>query len=446
MSGAQGSSAPPEAEATAAHNFARHAMDWLHEPKRWHYHGMREMATFLIRDAKEYGDVMDLIDDWEDAGALPWGSEKDTFDLRDGEDGWVTYTSAALQAEFKRRLWNGLQGLMNNGPKGAEVYMRAIPKRVNSINYRFYEDGQSLFTKGHKSGRTLVFIGPRGSGKTYTAYSYVAPDCIQNGMYLVGNVPIENDPGVDDNGIPIYFYSEKFSDTLRYICERRLEGLYTCRLYDEMGVTRKKVRAASHAYQTEKDIILLERKLWSMTVAITQLERDIPSELAALTDLVVRKPSALPAELNYVDLIHKGRTEFYTGTKGPEAREKELNAIAPSLWLNLPTYALGMFDVDINYADLWTYLVKELKIKMSIDGIKTGIDKVQIKLIVEYIDSMERLELEPTVLERGKVYQEVINETGYSVRELAKAVGRPKSTVHASLKMLEKYEAGLVRA
>jgi len=335
---------------------------------------------------------------------------------------------------------------MNHGPRGSEVYMRAIPKRVQSIDYRFYEDGQSLFTKGHKSGRTIVFIGARGSGKTYTAYSYVAPDCLQNGMYLVGNVPLENDPGVDENGIPLYFYSEKFSDTLRYICERRLEGLYTCRMYDEMGVTRKKVRAASHAYQTEKDIILLERKLWSMTVAVTQLERDIPSELAALTDLTVRKPSSLPAELNYVDMVHKGRTDFYTGTKGPKEREVELNAIGPSLWLALPTYALGMFDVDINYSDLWKYLTKELKIKMTVEGLKKEIDKAQIGLIIEYIDSMERIDLLPTILERGKVYAEIQRDTKYSVRQLADAINRPKSSVHRALTEYEKYEAGLVRA
>lgn len=444
MSGAQGSNAPPEAEATAAHNFARHAMDWLHEPKRWHYHGMREMATFLIRDNKDYRDIMDLINDWEAAGALPWGSERDLFEI-DEDSGVVTYNSHGLQMEFKARLWNGLQTLMNHGPRGSEIYMRAVPKRVQSINYRFYEDGQSLFTKGHRAGRTIVFIGARGSGKTYTAFAYAAPDALQNGMYIVGNVPIENDIGADDNGIPLYFYSEKFSDTLRYICERRLEGLYTCRLYDEMGVTRKKVRAASHAYQTEKDIILLERKLWSMTVAITQLERDIPSELAALTDLIVRKPSALPAELNYVDLIQKGRTDFYTGTVGPEAREKELNAIAPSLWLDLPTYALGMFDVDINYQDLWTYLVKELKIKMTVEGLKTGIDKAQIGLIIEYIDSMERVDLIPTLLERGKVYAEVQRDTQYSVRQLADAINRPKSSVHRALMEFEKYEAGLTK-
>ena len=330
--------------------------------------------------------------------------------------------------------------------------MRAPPKRAKVIDYRFYEDGTSLFTQGFKKGRTLIFIGPRHSGKTYTAYSYVAPDCIRAGMRLVGNVPVIVDKsikdsnrkhplGFDENGVPYYTFCETMSETLKVICENWLQDLYTGRFYDEVATSQKRVRASSDTYQTQKDIWILERKLKSMTVACLQLETDVPTELRGFADLIIRKPSAEDAKLNYIDIIQGGRTDWYVGAKGPEKRYAEIE----DLGLPVPktrTFAFGMFKVDIIHRRLWDFLVKQVKLKATS---REPVERTQVKAVLEYVESHKDELGTITNVERAYVLREMKDRMAYSWRKLEEITGIPQSTIRSWFDKLDEAESqGLI--
>lgn len=272
--------------------------------------------------------------------------------------------------------------LRNDPPIRTGIYMLTKPQRTKRINQRFYEDGTSIFNHGYQNGKTVLIDGQRGSGKSHLAIYYIMMDCLKLGMKVVGNIPLFN---LDK--IPEYYYSERMSDTLRFICEERLKGNYTCRLYDEVQLSQKTTRVASHSYQTQSDIWAIERKFGSMTVAILQLEAHIPRELKSFCDLHLHKPSA--EQKNLVDVHTKtSKKEYYSGVKGGRNRDREIEEMGIlSEPPQLDTLGLGLFWIDFEYKDFYEWMVKELSNR------KWGedpISKQQLELTIEYMSGIDK--------------------------------------------------------
>lgn len=434
------SSKSAQLEATAAQRFSEEAQDYIEHPEGWGYWSLRRWGTKLIQTPKEHKALLVLLNQWEDAGVAISGTSRETIKVTvriGGKDESKTFNPVKIQRKVSEYLWGGLRDIMNHPPQRSGIYMRAPPKRAKVIDFRFYEDGTSIFIKGYEKGRTVVVIGPRGSGKTYTVFAYVMPDAFKAGMRAVGNVPLVKDLGTDENGIPYYRYEETMSGTLKAICENWLEGLYTFRPYDEVATSQKRVRAASDTYQTQKDIWVLERKLHSMTVPILQLETDIPTELRGFADLVIRKPSAENARLNQLDLIAKGHTEWYVGTKGPEDRYPELNALGLPV-PEIRTFAFGMFKVDVHHRKLWDFLIK--KVRLRADKTSQAVEKTQVEAILEYVEEHGEELGKITNLERAYVYREIKNHNQFSWRKMEELTGTPQATIRFWFSKLEDAE------
>lgn len=308
--------------------------------------------------------------------------------------------------------------LRNHPPMRTGMYMLTKPKRTKKIDLRFYEDGTSFLNHGYKNGWIVTITGPPGSGKTAFSINYIMPDCVKIGMKVLGNVPLLN-----MDKVPEYYYSERMSDTLRFICEERLKGNFTCRIYDEVQITHKTVRVASHSYQTQSDIWALERKLGSMTVAILQLEAHLPRELRSLSDLHLHKPSA--DQRNLVDVhLKRSRKDYYSGVKGGLKREKEIEKMGIfSESPQIDTFGYGLFFVDFNYNDFYSWMVKELSNRKWSEG---PISKHQLELTVEYMSNIDKTvdpRTELTDEQRTAAIQEIIRIKKCSVKEAASMFG-----------------------
>lgn len=308
--------------------------------------------------------------------------------------------------------------LRNNPPIRTGVYMLTKPQKTKRIDQRFYEDGTSIFNHGYQNGKTVLIDGQRGSGKSHLAIYYIMVDCLRLGMKVVGNIPLLN---LDK--IPEYYYSERMSDTLKFICEERLKGNYTCRLYDEAQLTQKTTRVASHSYQTQSDIWAIERKFGSMTVAILQLEAHIPRELKSFCDLHLHKPSA--EQKNLVDIhIKTSKKEYYSGVKGGKKRDQEIEDMGIfSEPPQLDTLGLGLFWIDFEYKDYYEWMVKELSDRDWSEG---PISRRQLELTVEYMSKVDQTvdpRTELTDEQRTAAIIEIIKNKKCGIKEAASMFG-----------------------
>jgi len=295
----------------------------------------------------------------------------------------------------------------------------------------------SIFIIGYKDGRTITITGPRGSGKTHLAVYYIMPDAIKAGLKVIGNIPFVNK-------VPGYRYSEKMSETMRFISEERLRGNYTCRLYDEVQLSQKVMRVASHSYQTQADIWALERKFGSMTVAILQRQSQIPSELRDFTDLRIHKPTSRDKTL--CEIYHRSgrKADLYKGITGGAKRNKQLIKMGvirePMEVKNVPkellekllsedfpemdTYGLGLFNVDFEYKDYYDWMTGELgssKRKFN-SGLK--ISEKQLELTIEYMsDPAHTADFVMNDEIRAYAIKEIMSNMDYKLKKSAELFG-----------------------
>lgn len=383
---------------------------------------------------------------WVDnPNARTWLIWMDEWDLDDG------VIPDKKMAEFVRDARLQYNKLRNDPPIRTGMYMLVKPEPSKSISLRFYEDGMSILIIGYKDGRTITVTGPRGSGKTHFAVYYIMPDAIQAGLKVIGNIPFVND-------VPGYRYSERMSETMRFISEERLKGNYTCRLYDEVQLSQKVMRVASHSYQTQADIWALERKFGSMTVAILQRQSQIPSELRDFTDLRIHKPTSRDKTL--CEIYHRSgkKAELYKGITGGSKRNKQLIKMGvirePMEVKNVPadllekllsedfpemdTYGLGLFNVDFDYQDYYNWMTGELsstKRKFS-RGLK--ISEKQLELTIEYMSDPEHTaDFVMTDEIRAFAIKEIMSRVGYKLRDAAELFGFDYQKAYRLFKKLE---------
>ena|GEM_PF-4521395 len=431
-----------EADAVGAQRFAQEARDYLNHPEWWSWDEVEWLATCCFPNAKALEPTLNRVFDYRRAGARINGGPEDKFTL-DGK----TLNSYGMQREIKRRCLLGLNEVMGAPLQGHGMWMRFVRGEAKDIAGRFYEDGSSIFTRGHRNGKTIIVWGNRGSGKTTTAYEYILSDCLRAGMYGVGNVHLFPKHKGDDpdgefadgfsqlhplgpgptrfghaEGVPLYTYSETLSGTVLAICINRLANRSTVRMFDETQQGQMRTRAASHKYQTQKLIWHIERKLWCITVAILQLETDIPTELRGFADLYVFKPSTEDKSL--VDITTKGRTEYYKGLKAPRLRHREMEEIDLPV-PRIDTDVWGVFLVDINYDELLAFVAEEIRINMSA-GNREPISIQQVKALKAYVEKHMAEELIDDK-DRAKVYLELRRNLGYSFRDLEDITGWSKS-------------------
>jgi hypothetical protein len=363
-----------------------------------------------MMDLDTMREIIDKV--WVDAGpAEMWLKKVDQFD-HDARD----LSEAELQ-RFVREARLQYNKLRNDPPIRTGMYMLVAKKPSKDIRMRFFEDGTSIFTNGYQDGMTGVITGPRGSGKTHVAVYYVLPDCQRVGMSVVGNIPMLND-------VPGYTYSELMSETMTFICRERLAGRNTCRLYDEVQLSQKVMRVASHSYQTQADIWALERKFGSITYAILQRESQIPAELRDFTDVRIHKPSKRDKTLVDVHL-RGGGMEYYKGVRGGARREREImDTGAMEVFPQMDTYGFGLFVVDFEYADYYKFMAQELSSEQWLDE---PISTRQLKLTIKY---MERVQEEadpraPTLTDeaRALAIKEIREIRGCSLEEAAGMLG-----------------------
>lgn len=403
-------------EFTAAQEFSKWFMDQMKFSGSLDIETMREIVCKVWVDNPKAETWLIWLDQW------------------DREDGVVPDKK---MEEFVRQAMLQYNKLRNDPPIRTGMYMLVKPDPSKSISLRFYEDQMSIFIIGYKDGRTITVTGPRGSGKTHIVVYYIMPDAIMAGLKLIGNIPFVND-------VPGYRYSEKMSETMRFISEQRLRGNYTCRLYDEVQLSQKVMRVASHSYQTQADIWALERKFGSMTVAILQRESQIPSELRDFTDLRIHKPSARDKTL--CEVYHRSgeRAELYKGITGGAKRNKQLikmgvirepmevkdvpkdllEKLLSEDFPEMDTYGLGLFNVDFDYQDYYNWMTGELgssKRKWN-RGLK--ISEKQLELTVEYMsDPAHTADFVMNDEIRALAIREIMSNMGYKLRKAADLFG-----------------------
>lgn len=397
-------------EFTAAQEFS----DWFHARMRF-YHSL------------DLGAMMEIVDKvWVDPGpAETWLKWIDQFDAG------VEELTEEKRIKFVREARLQFNKLRNDPPIRTGMYMLVSKKPSKDIRRRFYEDGTSIFTHGYQDGRTIVITGPRGSGKTHVAAYYILPDCIKLGMTVVGNVPMLNE-------VPGYHYSELMTDTMKIICRERLAGRYTCRLYDEVQLSQKVMRVASHSYQTQADIWALERKFGSITVAILQRESQIPKELREFTDLRLHKPSARDKTL--MDIYDRGALEYYKGVRGGQKRATEiLDSGTMEVVPEMDTHGFGLFNVDFEYADFYDFMTRELGSR-EWDG--SPISTRQLKLTIEYMERTQKASdpKAPTLTDeqRALAIKEIRKNTGCTLEEAASKLGWKRGKAQYHIRRAEK--------
>ena len=431
-----------EADAVGAQKFAQAARDYLNHPELWDWDTIEWLVTCSHADPKSLSPVLNRIFDYRRVGAVINGGRDDVFKM-----GGKELNSLGMQREIKKMCLLGLNGVMGAPMQGHGMWMRFVRGEAKDIAGRFYEDGTSVFTRGYRNGKTIIVHGNRGSGKTTSGYEYIFSDCLRAGMYGVGNVhlyPVLDDqdeyaPGVSQihplgagptkfghsTGVPLYTYSETLSGTVLRICENRLANRCTVRMFDETQQGQMRTRAASHKYQTQKLIWHIERKLWTITVAILQLETDIPTELRGFADLYVFKPSTEDKSL--VDITVKGKTDYYKGLKAPRRRHKEMEEIGLPI-PKIDTDVWGVFLVDLNYEELLAFVAEEIRINMH-SGNREPISIQQVKALKAYVEKHLAEELIEDK-DRAKVYMELRRNMGYSFKDLEVITGWSKSKLH----------------
>ena len=407
----------------------------------WFHSLMRFYSTLDFDIMRE---IVDKV--WVDSGrAETWLKNIDQYD-----DGLKELNDQALR-KFVREARLEFNRLRNNPPIRTGMYMLVNPEPSKTISQRFFEDGTSIFIIRHKDGRTLVITGPRGSGKTHFAVYYIMPDAIKAGLKVIGNIPFVND-------VPGYRYSERMSETMRFICEERLKGNFTCRLYDEVQLSQKVMRVASHSYQTQADIWALERKFGSMTVAILQRESQIPAELRDFTDLRIHKPSARDKTLAEIFYRRSNKGEFYKGITGGRKRNNELikmgvisepvevknvsvdllDRLLSDEFPDMDTYGLGLFNVDFDYKDYYDWMTKELgnSVRKWDSGLK--ISEKQLRLTIEYMsDPKYTKDFVMTDDIRAVAIKELMMINGWKLKEAAEKYDWNYHKAYALFKKLE---------
>jgi hypothetical protein len=192
------------------------------------------------------------------------------------------------------------------------------------------------------------------------------------------------------SSLSYYRYFETMSDTFLFIAKERLEDRWTSRIYDEVQTSQKVTRQSSHAYETQKDIWALERKLGSMTTAILQLQRWIPPELYEFADVFVHKPTVEDKSL--VDIYRVGeRREYYKGVRHPEVRLAEIEdlGIEPP---RLDSYSFGLLVVDFVYRKLYDHVTEGLK-DPEWHKCDELISHKQLELVIDFLEGLKRGEL-----------------------------------------------------
>ena len=402
-----------------AHRFAQLVKEYLDHPENWDWDELEWIVTCAFPDAKTLEPTLDRLFDYRRVGAEANGTKDDEFKL-DGK----TLNSYGMQREVKKRCLLGINALMQAPLQGHGMWMRFVRGEAKDISARFYEGGESIFTRGHRDGRTEIIYGNRGTGKTTFAFEYLLPDCLRAGLYCVGNVHLEDDLGVGPTkyghvkGAPLYTFSETLSGTLLAICDNRLEERATARFFDETQMGQMRTRVASDKYQTQKLIWHIERKLWCITVAILQLETDVPTELKGFADIYIKRPSLTDKSL--VDVTHGGHTEYYKGVRAPSRRHKEIKEMGLPV-PRIDTDAWGVFVVDLNYADLLAYVAEEVRINLS-SGSKERVSVQQVKALREYIIKHSG-EASLDDRDRAKVYWEIYQRLRCTLVDLSELTG-----------------------
>lgn len=397
-------------EFTAAQEFS----NWFHTLMQ--FYGSLDLDTMR--------EIVDKV--WVDPGqAETWLKTIDQYDegLKEQEEQDLKRFVREARLQYNK--------LRNNPPIRTGMYMLVSKHRAKDVRMRFHEDDTSIFTHGYQDGRTVTVTGPRGSGKTHVAVYYILPDCRKMNMKVVGNVPLLKQ-------IPGYTYSERMSETMILICEERLKGRHTCRIYDEVQLSQKVMRVASHSYQTQADIWALERKFGSMTVAILQRESQIPKELRDFTDLRIHKPSARDKTL--MDIYSRGSgVEYYKGIRGGNRRADEiLDSGVMEIVPEMDTFGFGLFVVDFNYADFYEWMTRELGNR---DWADDKISTRQLKLTIEYMKRILK-EADPeaptlTDEQRALAIKEIKEVRGCSLDEAAGMLGWSRGKAQYRIRQAE---------
>ena len=409
-----------EMELTAAHSFREATEDFFNRRWSWQFHEMRRVAQDCLSD--ERGTALEgaliILDVWELHEDEPCGDPDDIVYTDDEGKAW---SRRDLMNRFEQMCRMGLGRVMTVPHYASAIFMRVREKRAKDIAMRFFEgSGLSIHNYDYEHGQDLVVIGPKGSGKTYYATAYIVPDDIRLGMNIVGNIELREDPGKNDRGLPYYQEAHNLSEMLVMIGKNRLDEVRTSRLFDEMGVIRKRTKATSISYQTEADILRLERKLWCKTTGVLQRVREVPSDLAEFASVIIQKPST--ADKSLVDIIVNNRREFYKGVKGPIQRRPEVEALGLPFF-EQDTDGWGLLVVDFNFDELMKYISTELQHRIRDSGVP--LSKWQVEKVVEWLESHAKpMEIDDEL--RTRVFMELKESNGWSYRMTEDHLGLPR--------------------
>jgi len=144
---------------------------------------------------------------------------------------------------------------------------------------------ESVFIRSLKPGKAFTITGNPGDGKTYAGIEFVVAPALRAGWVVVSNITVKHPP---EN----YHRVQSFAESISVAIGARKQGKRVILLRDEAAMNRKKSDATTRNSRTQKvGSLVFARKLGIVEGLITQLPRDIPTEIGLIRTHIFHKPA-----------------------------------------------------------------------------------------------------------------------------------------------------------
>ena len=160
---------------------------------------------------------------------------------------------------------------------------RGSTRRRETIS--IFDLSPDVFIRSLKPGKAFTVTGNPGDGKTHFGMNFIAAPALQAGWAVVSNITVRGE-------VPEHYYRVRsFAESISTAIECRERGQKVILLRDEAALNRKKSDATKKDSTIQKvGSLVFARKLGIVEGLITQLPRDIPSELLLIRTHFFHKP------------------------------------------------------------------------------------------------------------------------------------------------------------